>query len=394
MLRSGEPAVLLLTGLALREKGLELAARIAAKTGAKLLAQTFNRRMERGAGRISVERIPYPVDQALERAGRPEAHRAGRQPRAGGVLRLSGQAEPAGAGGLRSSSRWRAPRRISSTRSNGSPTSSAPRQQPIEPAKFAPPAPATGAIDAATLAQSLGALIPENAIVVDEGVSTGRGFFPATRNAHPHTWLQNMGGSIGIGMPLATGAAVACPDRKVLEHPGRRQRDVHDPGAVDAGAREPRHHHRAASTTAPTRSCATSSPMSARRMSAARRSTCSISRAPISTSSRWRAAWACRASASTRMDEFNTAVARGLADAGALSGRGDAGLTRSRYFSAARIAAVSVSQTASSALRRVSTRRNAAAPSGVPITKGWIPITTVVAGRAGSARASCASSST
>ena len=59
-------------------------------------------------------------------------------------------------------------------------------------------------------------LIPENAIVVDEGVSTGRGFFPATRNAHPHTWLQNMGGSIGIGMPLATGAAVACPDRKVL----------------------------------------------------------------------------------------------------------------------------------------------------------------------------------
>jgi acetolactate synthase-1/2/3 large subunit len=89
-------------------------------------------------------------------------------------------------------------------------------QQPIEPAKFAPPAPATGRIEATTIAQSLGALIPENAIVVDEGVSTGRGFFPATRHAHPHTWLQNMGGSIGIGMPLAVGAAVACPDRPVL----------------------------------------------------------------------------------------------------------------------------------------------------------------------------------
>ena len=76
--------------------------------------------------------------------------------------------------------------------------------------------PATGAINAATLAQSLGAMIPENAIVVDEGVSTGRGFFPSTRNAHPHTWLQNMGGSIGIGMPMATGAAVACPDRPVV----------------------------------------------------------------------------------------------------------------------------------------------------------------------------------
>ncbi len=90
------------------------------------------------------------------------------------------------------------------------------KQQPIEPSKYAPPKPATGKIEAATLAQSLGALIPENAIVVDEGVSTGRGFFPATRNAHPHTWLQNMGGSIGIGMPMATGAAVACPDRPVL----------------------------------------------------------------------------------------------------------------------------------------------------------------------------------
>src|SRR3954462_11166520 len=64
-LRSGEPAVLLLTGPALREKGLQLAARIAAKTGARILGQTFNRRMERGAGRISLERIPYPVDQAL-----------------------------------------------------------------------------------------------------------------------------------------------------------------------------------------------------------------------------------------------------------------------------------------------------------------------------------------
>jgi acetolactate synthase-1/2/3 large subunit len=89
-------------------------------------------------------------------------------------------------------------------------------KQPIEPSRYAPPKPATGKIEAATIAQSLGALIPENAIVVDEGVSTGRGFFPSTRNAHPHTWLQNMGGSIGIGMPLAVGAAVACPDRPVL----------------------------------------------------------------------------------------------------------------------------------------------------------------------------------
>jgi acetolactate synthase-1/2/3 large subunit len=58
--------------------------------------------------------------------------------------------------------------------------------------------------------------LPENAIVVDEAVMTGRGFFAPTRSAAPHDWLSNMGGSIGLGMPLATGAAIACPDRKVV----------------------------------------------------------------------------------------------------------------------------------------------------------------------------------
>ena len=58
--------------------------------------------------------------------------------------------------------------------------------------------------------------IPENAIIVDESITTGRGFFPPTASAAPHDWLQNMGGSIGFSTPVATGAAVACPDRKVI----------------------------------------------------------------------------------------------------------------------------------------------------------------------------------
>ncbi len=47
-------------------------------------------------------------------------------------------------------------------------------------------------------------------------MTTGRAFFASTRSARPHDWLSNMGGSIGMGMPVATGAAVACPDRKVI----------------------------------------------------------------------------------------------------------------------------------------------------------------------------------
>jgi acetolactate synthase-1/2/3 large subunit len=62
--------------------------------------------------------------------------------------------------------------------------------------------------------------LPENAIVADEAVTTGRGFFAPTRAARPHDWLSNMGGSIGLGPPLATGAAVACPDRKVVNLEG------------------------------------------------------------------------------------------------------------------------------------------------------------------------------
>src|ERR671921_1377961 len=65
VLRSGEPVVLFLSGLALREPGLTLAGRIAASTGARLLAQTHNSRVERGAGRVAVDFLPYPVDDAL-----------------------------------------------------------------------------------------------------------------------------------------------------------------------------------------------------------------------------------------------------------------------------------------------------------------------------------------
>jgi acetolactate synthase-1/2/3 large subunit len=74
----------------------------------------------------------------------------------------------------------------------------------------------TGALTFATIAQAIACAIPENAIIVDESITTGRGFFPPTAAAAPHDWLQNMGGSIGFSTPVATGAAVACPDRKVI----------------------------------------------------------------------------------------------------------------------------------------------------------------------------------
>jgi acetolactate synthase-1/2/3 large subunit len=78
------------------------------------------------------------------------------------------------------------------------------------------PALPKGALDSQAVAAGIGALLPEQAIVVDEGNTEG--FFTSftTVGAPPHDWLHNTGGSIGLGLPLAVGAAVACPDRKVV----------------------------------------------------------------------------------------------------------------------------------------------------------------------------------
>ena len=74
----------------------------------------------------------------------------------------------------------------------------------------------SGEISLSGLANAVGGLLPENVIVVDEAMTSGRGMMAATLGSPPHDWLGNTGGSIGIAMPLAVGAAVACPDRRVL----------------------------------------------------------------------------------------------------------------------------------------------------------------------------------
>jgi acetolactate synthase-1/2/3 large subunit len=78
------------------------------------------------------------------------------------------------------------------------------------------PAVPTGAVSVSGLAAAVGALLPEDAIVVDESMTSGRELMPATMGAAPHDWLANTGGSIGIAMPLAVGAAIASPKRRVL----------------------------------------------------------------------------------------------------------------------------------------------------------------------------------
>ena len=86
---------------------------------------------------------------------------------------------------------------------------------PSVPDAFRPEGP-TGDITAETVAQAIGATLPEGAIVADEANTSGL-FIPGfTAGAPRHDWLTLTGGAIGFGMPVATGAAVAAPDRPVL----------------------------------------------------------------------------------------------------------------------------------------------------------------------------------
>ncbi|HEY2525991.1 MAG TPA: thiamine pyrophosphate-dependent enzyme, partial [Candidatus Binataceae bacterium] len=74
----------------------------------------------------------------------------------------------------------------------------------------------TGPLDPATIGAALAAAIPENSILMDEAATTGLPFFGASLSARPHTYFALTGGVIGQGLPCATGAAVACPDRRVI----------------------------------------------------------------------------------------------------------------------------------------------------------------------------------
>ena len=216
MLRSGQKATLLMGGAALRQRPLELAGRIAAKTGCGILTEGANTRLERGAGRVQVERIPYVVDRAL-----------GVMKNAGNLV-LVGAREPVAFFAYPDKPSLLMPKDARSTKLAGTneDMEAALEALAIElgaiatpPARIADPrrpAVPTGAISPDKIAAIIGAKLPENCVVVDESVTTGREFFPETAGAPPHDWINNRGGSIGYGMPVAVGAAIACRDRKVL----------------------------------------------------------------------------------------------------------------------------------------------------------------------------------
>jgi acetolactate synthase-1/2/3 large subunit len=208
-LRSGEPAALMVGGKATRADALVAASRVAATTGAKLLCETFPARLERGAGIPAVDRLGYLAEFAMAQlqglrhlvlvgAKSPVSFFA--YPDKPGDLVPDGCevhiVDPSQLGELADAL-------------------DAPADAAVRAGAARPETP-TGALTPETIAHAIGALLPEGAIVSDEANTAGLFVSGATAGAPRHDWLTLTGGAIGQGMPVATGAAVACPDRPVI----------------------------------------------------------------------------------------------------------------------------------------------------------------------------------
>lgn len=214
ILRSGEPTVILLGGQALRAGPLDLASRIAAATGAKMLTPISNARVERGRGRQAITRLPYPVDQAVAALADVKHVILVGAPRPVIFFAYPGKPSTPVPADAAVHVMARPEHDLADALARLADTLGAEALPPPVPTEAV--SPAHGPVTADALARSLTALLPENAIVIDESVSFGRPLFAGTQNAVPHDWLQLTGGAIGEGLPLATGAAVAAPGRRVV----------------------------------------------------------------------------------------------------------------------------------------------------------------------------------
>ncbi len=216
-LEAGPRAALLLGGRALRAPVLQLAADIAARTGARLLGEVFPARMQRGAGLPAVERLAYLPELATVQLAEVDelVLLDAREPIS--FFAYPGKTARLLAPGCRVHG-LAAPRQDlhdAVLRLAGHPRLPArPAQAPVQAASR-PPRP-RGGLNARKVCQALGHLLPEHAIVVDEAQTSGVMLPAFTAGAPAHDLLALTGGAIGQGLPLALGAAVACPDRPVI----------------------------------------------------------------------------------------------------------------------------------------------------------------------------------
>jgi len=214
-LLNGKPSALLMRGRCLERAGVEAAGRIAAKTGARLLHDYFTPRMTRGHGLPEVERIPYFAEDIVENLkGLQQIVLVGADPP---VTFFAYPGKPS----------WVTPEGCELL------TLAEPHEDAVgalgmladvlrarEPGRKVQrtihEVPAHASLNAINLGAIMARLMPDDAILSDDSITCGMGLHQSFKHGPTHDWLVLCGGAIGDAQPMAVGAALACPSRKVI----------------------------------------------------------------------------------------------------------------------------------------------------------------------------------
>ncbi len=214
VMASSAKTVLLLEHDALTAPALEAAGRLAAKTGCRLITGTFPARTDGGPGTVQLERMPYFPEQILATlTGTEHLILVGAQTPAS-FFAYQGQSGRPIPDGCTVHTLARIEEDAADALEQLVVLLQAEKSEIKRFAKVPTPRP-QGALNTRVISQAVAATLPDNAIVATDS-GGGNAAHPLCQGATRHSWLSLTGGSIGQGGPAATGAALACPDRRVL----------------------------------------------------------------------------------------------------------------------------------------------------------------------------------
>ncbi|MCB2048275.1 MAG: acetolactate synthase large subunit [Novosphingobium sp.] len=215
MLTNGGKSAILMRGHAvLSAQGLEIAGRIRRKTGARVFCDTFAPRLERGAGVVAPERLPYFAEMLTDFLSELDS------------IVLVGAQPPVGFFAYPGKPSWCLPEDcrihyLAAPHEDGAGALAAladalGADEPDERPKLTLPDAPSGKFNAFTIGQALARVLPEDAVLSDDGATSSGPVLAALEKAPRHIHMALTGGSIGQGLPVAIGAAVAAPERKVV----------------------------------------------------------------------------------------------------------------------------------------------------------------------------------
>lgn len=213
IIADGSPTLLYVTGSGLFGPGIRALGRLQALPHVEALCPINIPRAERGAGLPVLERMPYAADAARQRIGHVErvvlvetelpasffgypGKPGTLAPDTAEIITLAAPGQDGGSALAALADLLNAPSAVPAARYM--------RELP------------SGPITPEAVGISVARTLPENAVVVEEALTAGGGLFADLATAAPHDHIQITGGSIGNGPPLALGASVACPDRRVV----------------------------------------------------------------------------------------------------------------------------------------------------------------------------------